>query len=65
VKEAAEFFSMSVRWVRERVARGDLDGYLCGNMLISGSSINRYLAGRAVRQPDPHLEHGITTCNAA
>lgn len=48
VKEAAAFFSMSVSWVRERVTRGELDGYLCGNLLVSGVSMNRYLATRAV-----------------
>lgn len=48
VKEAAAFFTMSRRWVYERVKAGDLDGYLCGNLLISGVSMNRYLATRAV-----------------
>lgn len=50
-REAAGFFSMSVRWVRERVAAGDFDGYLCGNLLISGASMNRYLARRAIPGP--------------
>jgi hypothetical protein len=51
VKQAAELFSMSVSWIRERITAGDLDGYLCGNMLISGASINRYLSCRSVKSP--------------
>lgn len=62
VKQAAEFFAMSVSWIRDRVTAGDLDGYLCGNLLISGQSINRYLATRSVKprgscntlEPDEH-----------
>jgi hypothetical protein len=62
VKQAAEFFAMSVSWIRERVTAGDLDGFLCGNLLISGQSINRYLGTRSVKpgascnttQPDEH-----------
>lgn len=48
VKEAAAFFSMSPSWIRERVRAGDLQAFLCGNLLISGQSMNRYLASRAV-----------------
>ena len=48
VRDAATFFAMSVSWVRERIKAGDLDGYLCGNLLISGASMNRYLASRAI-----------------
>lgn len=48
VKDAAAFFSMSASWVRERIRRGDLEAYLCGNLLVPGASINRYLAKCAV-----------------
>lgn len=65
VKEAAAFFSMSVSWIRDRVAAGDLDGYLCGNLLISGASINRYLASRATAcNTTKSPEHGTVPAGA-
>ena len=64
VKEAAVFFSMSVTWIRERVRAGDLQGYLCGNLLISGASINRYLATRAVGLEAGHHEKNHATVRA-
>lgn len=48
VKEAAAFCCMSRTWIRSRIAAGDFDAFLCGNLLISGQSINRYLASRAI-----------------
>lgn len=56
VREAAAFFSMSVSWIRERISKGDLEGFLCGNLLVSGQSMNRYLATRAVGRPQPQLQ---------
>lgn len=48
VKEAAAFCCMSRTWIRQRIKAGDFDAFLCGNLLISGQSINRYLASRAI-----------------
>lgn len=57
VREAAAFFSMSVSWIRERISKGEIEGFLCGNLLVSGQSMNRYLATRAVGRPQPQPEH--------
>lgn len=64
VKEAAAFFCMSRRWIHARVTAGDLQGFLCGNLLISGQSMNRYLATRAIGRPQP-VTNEPSACTAA
>lgn len=68
VHEAAGFFRMSASWVRKRISAGDLDAFLCGNLLISGQSMNRYLANRAVWRPrsvEQDKDNEQPTTNAA
>lgn len=64
VKEAAAFFCMSRTWIRTRIAAGDFETFLCGNLLISGQSMNRYLATRAIG-PQPITQNEPSACTAA
>jgi len=46
--EAARFFGRSVRWVVRRVQAGDLEGFKLPQLVVSGQSMNRFLAKRRV-----------------
>lgn len=47
LREAALFFGgRSIRWVRDRVKSGELDGFATGMVVVSGQSMNRYLRER-------------------
>jgi len=67
VRDTAAFFSMSTRWVRERIKARDLDAFACGNVLVSGQSINKFLASRAMPGVGevPGDEPAVTDANNA
>lgn len=46
--EAAKFFGKSVRWVVRRVQAGELEGFKLPQLVVSGQSMNRFLAKRRV-----------------
>jgi hypothetical protein len=48
VGEAAAFFSMSTRWVRDRIRAGELEAFDLGDWAVSGASMNALLERRRV-----------------
>jgi len=44
--DAARLLGRSSRWVRDRVAKGELEAFLLPNMVIPGQAINKFLEAR-------------------